>query len=136
MSETKFTDATGFPVLPTVYEPLWSVGRQGQVKPPSLYWYREDVRVARGRESFWGSTRWMEVQRLLAMFEDADDFDVEYLSEEGFAPVEHVKQLGITPHDEIAFEVGAPRCSARARMSDDHRLPMRSSRTKPTPRKE
>lgn len=54
-SKTRWVDATGFPVLP-------SVSPSGQP-----YWYREDLRVSksyRPRESFWESPRWMAVQRL------------------------------------------------------------------------
>ena len=81
---TRFVDATGFPVLPS------PVGRG--------YWYREDARVARGREEFWGSRRWKEVQRLL------DEFNKEGHCEcpEGFEPAEH---LGLNMRNEIAFEV-------------------------------
>lgn len=54
-SSAVWVDATGFPVIPSV----------AGVRRDTPYWCREDVRV-RGRDwNFYGSRRWMRVQRLL-----------------------------------------------------------------------
>lgn len=76
---TPFVDATGFPVLPVTLDN----GRE--------YWYREDVRIAHGDERFWGSPRWLAVQRLL-----------DGLYGSGDAPW---KQRRRRTRNEIAFEV-------------------------------